>query len=150
MRPCSFLSVPLVGYQHHSYPTHSISFHGCSALDILNVCVLPHLVLPMSRPITIPMLESFLCFVLFYTILAISLREHSSRTKSGTPDLFTLLFKYHQEAFWIVHQARSPAFGKQYMRMACSVGAQKQGQDAEKQLEAFCTIIIACIQMGVS
>jgi hypothetical protein len=80
---------------------------------------------------------SLFCFVLFYTILAISLREHSSRTKSGTPDLFTLLFKYHQGAFWIVHQARSPAFGKQYMRMACSVGAQKQGQDAEKQLEAF-------------
>jgi hypothetical protein len=76
-------------------------------------------------------------FVLFYTTLAISLREYSSRTQNRIPDLFTLLFKYHQEAFWIVHQARSSAFGKQGMRMACSLGAQKQGQDAEKLLEAF-------------
>jgi hypothetical protein len=35
-----------------------------SAMDILNVCVLLHLVLSMSRPPTIPMLDTFLfCFI---------------------------------------------------------------------------------------
>jgi hypothetical protein len=62
-----FLSVALVGYQHHSDPAHSIPFYGCLASDILNVCVLLHLVLPMSRPITIPMLDSFVYFVLYHT-----------------------------------------------------------------------------------
>jgi hypothetical protein len=134
MRSSSFPFVALVGYQHHGDPAHSIPFYGCSALDILNVCVLLHLVLPMSRPITIPMLDIFLCFVLYH--IGDFFAGAFFQDKSGYriyPQHCSNIIKGHSESciklhhwrFWVGNAQARHANGSLFRHSKAGAGSRK-------------------------